>query len=250
MWKTIIGALSLVALSGLAIAADVRDSVGSAPAPSPPDWSGFYIGGHFGGVRSRSENWTVRTQGGAFYGESLGSHDADGRLGGVQVGYNYQYAPGFVIGIQGDYALADADGSHDSTKEFGVAYHSKVNSVATVTGRFGYASDRLLGYVRGGVAWERDDLWATTIMLGTAYRASVTRPGWTVGVGAEYAFTRFLSGFAEYGYYNFGTRQIEFTPQVSGLPTGFLDITQTTNVVRVGINYRFGGTGVPKTARD
>lgn len=250
MWKSIIGALSLVALSGLAIAADVRDSVSMAPTPSAPDWGGLYIGGHVGGMRSRSENWTVRTQGGAFYGESLGSHDADGRLGGVQVGYNYQYAPGFVIGVQGDYAWADADGSHDSTKEFGVAYHSKVNSIATVTGRFGYASDRLLGYLRGGVAWERNDFWATTTILGTAYTASVTRPGWTVGIGAEYAVTRFLSSFVEYGYYNFGTRQIEFTPQVSGLRTGFLDITQTTNVVRVGINYRFGGTGARTTTRD
>jgi opacity protein-like surface antigen len=106
--------------------------------------------------------------------------------------------------------LANAEGSHDSAREIGVAYHSKVKSLASVTGRVGYAWDRLLGYVRGGAAWERDEYWATTILLGTAYTARETRPGWTIGVGGEYAFTNVLSGFVEYNYYDFGTRQIAF----------------------------------------
>jgi outer membrane immunogenic protein len=109
--------------------------------------------------------------------------------------------------------------------------------------------DRLLGYVRGGVAWQRDDLWATTTILGTAYAAGSTRPGWTIGVGAEYAFNRSLSSFVEYGYYNFGTSKVEFTPQVAGLSKAFVDITQTTNVLRVGVNYRFGGSAALITKR-
>ncbi len=67
--------------------------------------------------------------------------------------------------------MTDAEGSHDSALEFGVAYHSKVKSLASVTGRIGYAWDRFLGYVKGGDAWERDNYWATTIVLGTAYTA-------------------------------------------------------------------------------
>ena len=101
--------------------------------------------------------------------------------------------------------------------------------------------ERFLGYVRGGAAWERDEYWATTIVLGTAYTARVTRPGWTIGVGGEYAFTRILSGFIEYDYYDFGTRQITFTPQVIGLNPAFVDIKDTTSVVRAGLNVRFGG---------
>ena len=160
------------------------------------------------GYGPRSTKWIVRTPGGAFYGQSLGGHDVNSWLGGVQAGCDYQFAGGFVIGIQGDYALPDAEGSHDSALEFGVAYHSKVKSLASVTGRIGYAWDRFLGYIRGGGAWERDEYWATTIILGTAYTARETRSGWTVGVGGEYAFTNFLSGFVEYGYYDFGTRQM------------------------------------------
>src|SRR5437667_255916 len=95
-------------------------------------------------------------------------------------------------------------------------------------------------YVRGGAAWERDEYWATTILLGTAYTARETRPGWTIGIGGEYAFTNVLSGFVEYNYYDFGTRQIAFTPQVVGLGPAFVDINETKSVVRAGLNLRFG----------
>src|SRR5262249_14910709 len=143
----------------------------------------------------RSTDWVVRTPGGLFFGESLGAHDVNGWLGGLQAGCDYQFAGGFVIGLAGDYAWTDAEGAHDSTREIGVAYHSRARSLSSVTGRVGYGWDRFLGYVRGGAAWERDDYWATTIILGTAYTARETRSGWTIGVGGEYAFTRFLSAF-------------------------------------------------------
>ena len=113
--------------------------------------------------------WINRTPGGDFFGQSLGEHHVESWLGGVQAGCDYQFAGGFVIGIQGDYAWTDAEGSHDSAREFGVAYHSKIKSLASVTGRVGYAWDRFLGYVRGGGAWERDDYSATTMVLGTVY---------------------------------------------------------------------------------
>ena len=80
----------------------------------------------------------------------------------------------------------------------GVAYHSKIKSLASVTGRIGYGWDRFLGYVKGGAAWQRDEYWATTTILGTAYTAQETRPGWTIGLGGEYAFSNAVSVFAEY----------------------------------------------------
>ena len=163
----------------------------------------------------------------------------------MQAGCDYQFAGGFVIGLQGDYSLTDAEGSHDSAREFGVAYHSKVKSLASVTGRIGYAWDSFLGYVRGGGAWERDDYWATTIVLGTAYTARETRPGWTIGVGGEYAFTNLLSGFVEYSYVDLDTRKIAFTPQIIGLGPAFVDIKENKSVVRAGLNFRFGGYAAP-----
>jgi outer membrane immunogenic protein len=242
MRKFLLGTAALIGLASPAMSADMRLPVFKAPPSVVPGWSwtGCFVGGHAGGVWAQKKDWTVRTPGGAFFGQSLGGHDDDGWLGGGQAGCDYQFAGGFVIGVQGDYAWADAEGSHDSTREIGVAYHSKVKSLATVTGRIGYAWDRFLGYVRGGGGWERDDYWATTIILGTAYASRETRSGWTVA---------FLSGFVEYSYYDFGTPQISFTPQVAGLRPAFVDVTETKSVVRAGLNLRFGGWAAPVAAR-
>jgi outer membrane immunogenic protein len=250
MRKFLLGTSALIALVSPAISADMRAPVYKAPPPIVPVWSwtGCYVGGHAGGLWAKQKEWIVRTPGGAFFGQSLGGHDADSWVGGAQVGCDYQFAGGFVIGIQGDYAWTDAEGSHNSAREFGVAYHSQVKSLATVTGRIGYAWDRFLGYAKGGGAWERDDYSATTIILGTAYTARETRSGWTIGVGGEYAFTDFLSGFVEYNYYDFGTRNIAFEPQIAGLSPAFVDIKETKSVVRVGLNFRFGGYAAPVAA--
>jgi len=243
MRKFLLGTAALIALVSPAISADIPAPVYKAPPPavSPWSWTGCSVGGHAGGLWARSEEWIVRTPGGDFFGQSLGSHDVNGWLGGVQAACDYQFAGGFVIGLAGDYAWTDAQGGHDSAREIGVAYHSKVKSLASVTGRIGYAWDCFLAYVRGGGAWERDEFWATTIILGTAYTARQTRPGWTIGIGGEYAFTNLVSGFVEFGYYDFGTRTIAFTPQVAGLGPAFADTKETKSVVRLGLNFRFGG---------
>ena len=251
MRKFLPGAIALMALASPAISADLRAPVYKAPPPLVPAWSwtGCYLGGHVGGLWARSSEWIVRTPGGLFEGQSLGQHSMSGWLGGVQGGCDYQLASGFLVGLAGDYAWTDTPGSHDSTLEIGVAYHSRVRSLASVTGRVGYAWDRFLGYVKGGGAWERDDYWATTIILGTAYTATYTRPGWTIGVGGEYAFTSFVSGFVEYDYYDLGSRIIGLTPQVIGLRPAFVEIKETKSVLRAGLNVRFGAYALPVTAK-
>ncbi len=60
-------------------------------------------------------------------------------------------------------------------------------------------------------AWQRDEYWATTTILGTAYRESVTRDGWTIG-GGEIALGKNLSAFVEYAHYDFGDPLIGLTP--------------------------------------
>jgi outer membrane immunogenic protein len=251
MRKFLFGTAALIVLACPALSADMKAPAYKAPSPTTPAWSwaSCYGGGHAGGVWASKKDWIVRTPGGAFFGQSLGGHDSDSWIGGAQAGCDYQFAGGFVIGVQGDYAWSDAEGVHDSAREIGVAYHSKVKSLASATGRVGYSWNRFLGYVRGGGAWERDEYWATTIVLGTAYTARVTRQGWTVGVGGEYAFTNLLSGFIEYNYYDFGTREIGLTPQVIGLGPAFVDIKDTKSVVRAGLNVRFGNYAAPVSAR-
>src|SRR5205807_2005002 len=172
MRKFLLGTASLIALVTPAMAADMRASLYKAPPLAAVwSWTGCYLGGHAGGLWAKQKDWVVRTPGGAFFGQSLGGHEADGWLGGAQAGCDYQFAGGFLIGVQGDYA------------------------------------------------------WA----------------GVSIGIGGEYAFTNFLSGFVEYNYFDFGTRQVGFTPQVAGLGPAFADVKETKSVVRAGLNFRFGG---------
>jgi outer membrane immunogenic protein len=212
-------------------------------APPAPlwSWTGCYIGGHTGWLQD-SQEWTNRTPGGAFDNQWLGGHRTVNALLGVQAGCDYQFAGGWLVGLDGDYAWTDGgEGGHDSRLEFGVADLSKVVSLSTAGGRLGYAWDRWLGYVKGGGAWQHDNYWATTIITGPAYTTTVTRSGWTVGAGGEYALTRFLSVFAEYSYCDFGTSRIGLTPILVGLRPAFVDLNETASVLRVGLNLRFGG---------
>ena len=113
MRKFLLGTAALMTLASPAISADMRLSVTKAPPPVVPvwNWSGCYVGGHAGGLWANSGEWIVRTPGGDFFGQSLGEHDLNGWVGGAQAGCDYQFAGGFVIGVQGDYAVADAEGN-------------------------------------------------------------------------------------------------------------------------------------------
>ncbi len=241
----VFGSLALVAFiaePGLAADMPVKAPVYKAPPVYAYSWTGCYIGGHVGGLWAR-KNWTL-----AFPDPPLplGSHDANSWLGGLQAGCDYQFAGGFVIGIQGDYAWTDATGSNADPIVDGTTNRTRIRSLATVTGRIGYAWDRFLGYVKGGGAWERDRYDRFVLGTGVPFdSASETRGGWTVGVGGEYAFTNYLSGFVEYNYYDFGTRTLTFVLP-AGLFSDNIDIRERKSVVRAGLNFRWGGPVVAK----
>jgi outer membrane immunogenic protein len=159
-------------------------------------------------------------------------------LGGGQAGCDYQFAGNWVIGIQGDYAWTDATGSHFDVVD-GTTDRTRIRSLSTVTGRIGYAWDRFLGYVKGGGAWERDNYDRLLLPANTFFAAaSETRGGWTVGVGGEYAFTNYLTGFVEYNYYDFGNRTLTFFDVVGGFDN--INIRERKSVIRGGLNFRWG----------
>ena len=231
----------LTALAGQLFVGDAwAGGLAGADMPPPVRWTGCHVGGHAGVAWGNSDKWIPRTPGGAFEGVSLGGHGVDGFIGGVQAGCDYQLQNGVVLGAGGDYGWTQADGTHPSTRETGVFYHSETQALASLTGRLGYAFDSVLVYVEGGPAWERVDYSAATTQIGTAYRASDTREGWTVGAGGEYAFSERVTAFVEYAYYDFGTDRITLDPQYTFLPTAFVDIEDTANVIRAGVNLRFG----------
>jgi outer membrane immunogenic protein len=248
--------LATVALSALiaapAVAADLGRPAPVYKAAPPPlvyaySWTGCYVGLNGGGMWVRKDYNLTAIAGIVVPVTGFGSHDASSGIGGIQAGCNYQFAGGWVVGIQGDYDWARANGSHLDPFGFATSLTSSTKSLASVTGRVGYAWDRFLGYVKGGGAWERDEYtWVIGLPLlapGVVLNASETRGGWTVGVGGEYAFTDWLTGFAEYDYYDFGTKNVAFglAPVVN---VANFDIKERKSVFKVGFNFKFGGSPV------
>ena len=221
-------ALGLLAVAP-AMAADMRPApvYTKAPMMAPVfSWTGCYIGGNAGGLWAKKD-WTVAGVAGS-------SVDVSGGLAGGQVGCNYQVSA-WVFGIQGDYDWTNANGTASDAVFVGLTDEAKIKSLASVTGRVGYAWDRFLGYVKGGGAWEQDEYRGFTAL--GANTASETRTGWTVGVGGEYAFTDWLTGFVEYDYYDFGTKTNTFTGDFAAVD---INIKETQSVAKAGINFKFG----------
>jgi outer membrane immunogenic protein len=110
MNKLMLAGAALLTLAGSAMAADMAP-VYKAPiykAPPPPVWSwdGFYIGGNVGySWANWDSNSTVGsnfpTGGTAF--TNTASPKVDGWLAGVQAGRNWQVAPQWVVGVEGDF---------------------------------------------------------------------------------------------------------------------------------------------------
>ena len=147
---TTVALTALVATS--AMAADVGVYGAPPPAPVYPvyslyyKWTGCYVGGHVGGLWAHKE-WVDHEPTSVTFGSSDGSHDPSGVLGGLQAGCDYQFAGGFVVGVAGDYAWSRAKQSNASILFPGFTNQSTVKSLASVTGRLGYAWDRFLGYL-------------------------------------------------------------------------------------------------------
>ena len=201
-------------------------------------WTGCYIGGQVGYGWARKSVAAPEIAPGVSE-----TGDIVGPLGGGQVGCNYQFAPNWVIGIEGDAAAADIKGDATSTV-FGVTgtAHARTDWIASATGRFGWAWDRWLLYAKGGAAWAGDKYSADIPVFPEHIEASETRSGWTVGGGLEWAFWNNWSAKLEYDFYDFGTRTLTFSGTFAGVPelVPGVDIRQRVSVGKFGINYRFG----------
>ena len=252
MKKLILAGVAVTAL--YAGSADAADLARPAPVYVPRPvvvplftWTGCYAGGNAGGL------WAADTWSDTVYG-GFGSNTASGGLGGLQGGCNYQVGA-WVFGIQGDYDWTRASGNTANAiipafvggaPVVGLTDSTKHNALASVTGRVGYSWDRFLAYVRGGGAWLKSDYAFQLNGLNVA-SDSATQSGWTVGVGGEYAFRNWLTGFVEYDYYGFSSASPAglVCPATGGcgFVTNTIGIKTNVNVVKAGINFKFGPGG-------
>ena len=250
--------LALGTILGIS-AAGAADLPVKAYSKAPPlvatayDWTGFYLGVHGGGDWF-DKNWFIAVTPetcAAVCGVDVGSHTASSWLVGGQAGYNYQAGP-WVLGVEAQASWTDMRASNGNLLiPTLIVNNSKTSALGTLAGRVGYAFDRFMIFGKAGGAWAHDKFWTTagpaSPAAGTVIQAADSdRFGWMLGIGAEYAFAANWSVKIEYDYMDFGRQRETLQPvQVFAGPFPY-DIRQRVDLVKAGINYKFGGPVVAR----
>ena len=228
---TLCGIVSLLAAAWAlpTFAADLPRPAYKAPvyvAPIEFSWTGFYLGLN-GGYAWGHSDWNNAVAG------NVSFNVKKYQLGGT-FGYNWQ-AGNFVVGLEGDVDASWADGSTTGGAAggpcSGTGCTTRNNWLATGRGRVGYAFDRFLPYITGGAAI--GNIKATAANGGSVDK---TKVGWVAGAGVEWAFFTNGSAKAEYLYADLGKITCDAATCGGGADT---EITYKTNIVRLGVNYRF-----------
>jgi outer membrane immunogenic protein len=222
MKRIVLASLGLLAAATAApplMAADLgtRPPV-KAPAYVPPayyNWTGFYVGIN-GGYGFGTSNWT-----------GTDNFNTNGGLVGGTVGYNWQVGQA-VFGLEGDGDWSGIKGS--TTTGCPAGCETRNDWLATFRGRLGYAADRFMPYITGGLAV--GDIKATTPGFPGI---DTTRTGWTVGGGVEFAIAGPWTAKLEYLYVDLGSADCGFS--CGAFAPDNVDLK--TNIVRGGINYKF-----------
>jgi opacity protein-like surface antigen len=231
------------------------------------NWTGFYAGGFFGAAAGRTDI--------AFPGSPQATNRpwVFGPIGGLQAGYNYQFANNWVVGVEGDIAWADVHGGRSAGTQVALpgmtsalfVLQDKTSWMATATARVGYAMGRTLFYGKAGAAFEDGRTSATcfnpqgaatnpptscfneagvAFAHGAGFGTSSTRVGWTIGYGTEFDLGKNWSAKAEYDYISFGSHSA-LASDGTTVMRDRADISQ----VKVGLNYRFGPTPAAVVAK-
>jgi outer membrane immunogenic protein len=284
MNKLILGFALFIASVSAANAADIaaRPYSKAPPYVAPiASWTGFYVGANGGygwqnnsaSVSPGDPNTSATSLGQVNVPPVAASFDTNGALGGIQAGYNWQFDPKWLVGIEADFDWSDikGNGSAPTTIAFGATpatffASQKLDWFGTVHARLGYLpTNNLLLYGTGGLAYGKVNGSASivtapgqsnsagnfgfeyacgpfygpsTCFAGSQSRTSV---GWAAGAGIEYEFANRATFKVEYlymdlGHQTFASPAVLFTnnPSVMNARSD-----ATFNLVRAGINYRF-----------
>jgi len=235
----LLGSAASLVMTGAALAADLRGSI--APPPYYTNWTGFYAGVNGG------YGWNDDA---IVFNSVVGLRpNPSGALFGGQVGYNWQFAPDWVFGVETDFAWSDIFGSALTSVPGAFTAVERVNMLGTLRGRVGYALENVLLYGTAGIAYGRTDLATSSInpVLGacgpTGFCASAASTewmvGWSAGVGFDWAFLPRWSFRSEYLHYDLGSRQQNLIDP--GIPTAPLVASANFrgDILRGAINFKF-----------
>jgi outer membrane immunogenic protein len=278
-----------VLAAGTAGAADLGAAPTLPMAPLLYSWSGCYVGGFIGGASAKDPVFTdlgntafAAFSGGLTAPRVEASHSwsiplGSGGVAGGNVGCNWQpFASNFVVGVEAEAAWLSM-----SNSEFDrlVAPNLQINQVrfngrpdvlgsasvgdwyAMVTGRLGYAMDRVLIYGKGGVAF----VPVSAAVLDACFQAAQgcgnfslntfsndTVATWTAGGGIEWAWGINWSAKVEYMFIgqhdapnSCGTATDATGAIVPGGQFCFSHAFDGIHTAKIGLNYRWSPFGGP-----
>jgi high affinity Mn2+ porin len=200
------------------------------------DWTGFYVGGHFG---YGDASFGPGTHPLPLQGVVL-PHSALGLNGGYQLGYNREFASHVVLGIEADATFPGPEDTPAFARD-PQPFNTTIDYVATIRGRVGYAFDRLLPYVTGGLAFGHTRIDINDPGGGSGevlVRQGHYQAGWTAGLGLEYAVSGNWTAKAEYDYVELARR----TYDLGSFGFGSVNVEPRVHLFKLGLNYQFGDT--------
>lgn len=207
-------------------------------------WTGPYLGAHLGTGVGHINGSTAALNGTA---NAIAAYESADQsltniLGGVQAGFNYQFANGIVVGLESDFSWTRMTDGRDvlATESQTLFERNMLEAridysfewLSTIRARAGYANDRLFVYGTVGVAFlreleERTQYRSTTASSSVPAgrltepffieNAEATRTGFAVGGGAEFALADNWSLKAEYLYAAFGAKDFQFKNARAGV---------------------------------
>jgi outer membrane immunogenic protein len=234
-----------------------------AAMPSPTSWTGFYIGAA-AGIRANQTTATLERATFTPIGfPSINAiancqcfldnaFDSTSARFSPYLGYNWQFNPKWIIGLEGDFGFADRQTSHNGNYLPGAAvfgasgglndsYSVRTKWDASIRARLGYVvNPSFVAYLTGGAAWmsveetSRCDTAVQPLFTAPGFIAaevgscapglrtpvvitqSTVKPGYTIGGGGEIKLWSNWIARAEYRYSDFGRVSFNETRSCAG----------------------------------
>ena len=222
MKKIILAAI----LAGIGSTAAWAADLGTAVPPVPAqiyNWTGFYIGGDLGVAGVKQNTVSNFSQSGV---DPVLANNVQPNpiantafVGGGHAGFNWQFSPSLVAGVEGDWQSVRSRFSFCRRTNIETAFDDPVDPcvdnnhgsatvggeldwVATARGRLGWAAGPMMLYGTGGVAFAdvKSSLGLSCTKFGcgedfqnplaTSVTSSTHRTGWVAGAGIEWMFAQ------------------------------------------------------------
>ena len=272
--KKLFEAAALVLAGSAAVSAAASAAPANRAPPeivAPVNWTGFYFGGDIGGVSQHHHGTSnfIQTADDPIVDSNIQgfSPSTSSAIGGIHAGFNWQFTPSLLIGIEGDWQPAHSQDSFcrqtdlassacfDSGRGF-ATISSETHLIGTARGRLGWAFEQTMIYGTGGAAFGevKTSLGLSCLVAGCGANggpiaitteSSSHRTGWVAGAGIERMFGQNWIVRAEYLHVNLGTVSdtLSLPPSSCGIPPCALTWSQDVgyDIVRAGASYKFVG---------